>query len=462
MNETTDRDPLRVEATADKRLFVSMLTKDIELIPALIDLVDNSVDGARATSPDDLARHEIDITVSAQRFEIADNCGGIALEVARQYAFRFGRPKGHAGTEHSVGQFGVGMKRALFKLGTHFAVESRSAHTSFEMAVDVTQWVEDEDPDWQFRLTSANDQYDPEVAGTGTTIEVDELHESVAEDFGSPTVLGQLREQIRLKHQAVIEQGLRIRLNGEALTGFAPKLMVGPDFAPINRTLAIKVDGGDVFMRLIAGVAESATSDDTLDEGEAEDFRDPGDAGWWVFCNDRLLLFRERSSLTGWGDAAAAYHPQYRRFRGYVYLTAADAGLLPWNTTKTGVDQDSRVWRRVQLEMKIALPQVLSVINRLKSERQGRDELEELPVTDALAGAKATPLGEVPQSATVHVPAPKPKKRSSRPPKPPTTTLHYVVDRNRFSEVASVLDTSVAAEVGRLTFDYFFEREVED
>src|SRR4051812_25735665 len=99
-----------------------MLTRDIELLPAIIDLVDNSVDGARATTPGDLSSHRIDIVADADIFRISDDCGGIDIDVARDYAFRFGRPEGHTGTDHSVGQFGVGMKRALFKLGSVFSV----------------------------------------------------------------------------------------------------------------------------------------------------------------------------------------------------------------------------------------------------------------------------------------------------------------------------------------------------
>ena len=53
---TADRDGAqtrarRVEATPEKRFFVSMLVKDIELIPAIVDLVDNSIDGAKRLRP---------------------------------------------------------------------------------------------------------------------------------------------------------------------------------------------------------------------------------------------------------------------------------------------------------------------------------------------------------------------------------------------------------------------------
>ncbi len=211
--------------------------------------------------------------------------------------------------------------------------------------------------------------------------------------------------------------------------------------------------------RLVAGLA--AGDDDNRDEGQAEDFRGAGDAGWWLFCNERLLLFRERTALTGWGDGAAAYHPQYRRFRGYVYLTSLDTALLPWNTTKTGVDQDSRVWRQVQAEMKTALGQVLAIINRLKSERQHGEDAEDMPVSSALGQARAVPLEDLPANAAPVAPPVRPTPAVPRP-RPTVQKVQYNVDRSRYQEVADVLEVTVVSEVGRLTFDYFYEREVDD
>src|SRR4051812_10996539 len=111
-------DPLKVNAKPTKDFFISMLVRDIELFPAIADLIDNSLDGARSlrgSSRFDGLR--VDVTVEPERFVIHDNCGGISVTTARDYAFRFGRPEGFTPIAHSIGQFGVGMKRALFKLG---------------------------------------------------------------------------------------------------------------------------------------------------------------------------------------------------------------------------------------------------------------------------------------------------------------------------------------------------------
>lgn len=458
MTETNGQDPYRVDASADKELFVSMLVKDIELLPAIIDLVDNSIDGARATTPNDIAKHHIQLQVEPERFSIKDDCGGIALDVARHYAFRFGRPQDYKGLPGSVGQFGIGMKRALFKLGREFTVTSRSANSSFVLSVDVDQWLDDTDPEWQFRMTTVDTAYDSTSGGgVGTEIVVTRLYESVSQDFSNPIVVSQLREQIRMRHQGALQQGLEIKLGTERLTGFAPRLLSGPSFSPINERFVITRPGGEVHCHLVAGIAP-ALDDEVLDEGQAEDFRTPAEAGWWLFCNGRLLLIADRTSLTGWGNPA--YHPQYRRFRGYVYLTSLNTELLPWNTTKTSVDLDSRVWRTVQNRMSIAMGQVVAVLNRLKTERQNAEEPEDMPVTTAAKQARPVGIDDLPQSSSVVAPPP-PIKRTPRPPRT-TQRIQYDVLRSRYQSVAAAMGASVISEVGRRTFDYFYEREVED
>ena len=54
----------------------------------------------------------IEITLNPNHFEISDNCGGIDLEIAQRYAFRFGRASGF-NPPTRIGEFGIGMKRAV-------------------------------------------------------------------------------------------------------------------------------------------------------------------------------------------------------------------------------------------------------------------------------------------------------------------------------------------------------------
>jgi len=171
---------------------------------------------------------------------------------------------------------------------------------------------------------------------------------------------------------------------------------------------------------------------------------------------------RERSRLTGWGENLPNYHPQYRQFRGYAYLSAASTEALPWNTTKTGIDEESRVWRQVQAQIKLAGSEVVSVINRLKSEERTAVNDEDMPTVNAAAVAKLVATEVLPESETFAVPPPRKVTRRPSPKKPRTQKMQFEVQLARFQAVANRLGTSTVAEVGRRTFDYYYEREVED
>lgn len=446
-------DPLRVEASAEKQFFISMLTKDIELIPAIVDLVDNSVDGARALRGGDNDSFEglrVHITATQEQFRISDNCGGIPLDVARNYAFRFGRAEGFHGIERSIGQFGVGMKRALFKLGQAFVVESATTDTRFRLAVNVADWAEADE--WAFRFEEAEEDYHPADAGVaGTTITVEPLHEEIARDFGREGTIAALRADLQLRHQEALRNGLQVDVNGDVVVGRRPALLASDEVIPIRKTFVATRNGDRVDGEIFAGVVGSA---DDRDEGDAEQFTGDSEAGWYLFCNNRLVFAAERSRLTGWGYSAAAYHPQYRNFRGYVYLSADDSSLLPWNTTKTGVDEESFAFRAAQGEMFSSLRKVQAVINRAKTERQERPP-DERPVSNAFAAAQPIPLNDLLASPNMGVPPPPPD------PPPDTQRIQYVVGLERYEDVRAELGAGSAAEVGRETFDYFYSNQVQ-
>lgn len=455
----------RIDARPTKRFFVRMLVRDIELAPAIVDLVDNSVDGAKrlaaqeqgeeeSTDGDGRLRtildgHHVRIRVSGEEFVIEDDCGGIELADARDYAFRFGRHEDVGSVEGEVGQFGVGMKRALFKLGEHFAVTSIAAESSFVVEVAVRDWLDDPE-NWTFPIHDVAEGANP-VEERGTAIVVTELLPSVAAEFAEDLFLQRLRDEIEFRHQSALAAGLTIDLNATSLRSRPLGLLVSEHLSPrvVEKTLV--VNGAEVSMRLYSGLVQ--LTDEGADTDDPEQFTGGGLAGWYLICNDRMLLFADKSRLTGWGQEVADYHPQYRRFRGYVYLTG-DAALMPWNTAKTAIDEDSPLWRLVRQEMVDALREARTVMNRMKTEVQS-EERSNRPITTQLEAADVVPLPELPANPTMSYP---------RPPRQPPTNRNvtYAVPIDRFEEVAELLNATSAAEVGRMTFDYFYEREVEE
>jgi hypothetical protein len=486
MHSMTQENGSRVEAKAEKRFFIEMLVKDIELLPAIVDLVDNSIDAARRLRPDgNLEDHWVEITVDSEEFRIQDNSGGIDIDIARDYAFRFGRSRDFRGVPKSVGQFGVGMKRAIFKLGDEFEVESTyrkiesdltiRGNSRFTLKVDVEQWESAED--WAFSLDSYEEDIELDAnAIAGTTITVRRLHPSVAEDFQDGSIIDDLKRELRIRHQESIDRGLTLKVNEVGQNATQLTLQQSSLLTPVRRMFDIETPEGQVHVELFAGTVRAETKREDAEEvdlGYAESFQDPSDAGWYLFCNDRLLMIADTSPVTGWGNPAAAFHPQYRLFRGYVYLSADDAALLPWNTTKTAVDRDSPVFRAVASAMKSTLVEVQAAINRQEKTRrsylaevreaEARD-LEEVPkkpemltVFDQTANVR---LRDLPESPRMETPPEPPRRKSSPPPPPDFKRIQYEVDIEDFRHVAEVLGTNSGSEVGRQTFAYFLDAEV--
>ena len=143
---------MTVVADPTKDFFIHMLTRDIGLSRSILDLVDNCIDGALGVRGDNrFDGLNVTLVVDPDRFSIDDNCGGIPLDVARKYAFRFGRPPEAERTRHSIGQFGVGMKRALFKLGSSFRIESTTQASRFVLQEDVDKWITRQS--WNFEFS---------------------------------------------------------------------------------------------------------------------------------------------------------------------------------------------------------------------------------------------------------------------------------------------------------------------
>ncbi|MGI2144023.1 ATP-binding protein [Shewanella frigidimarina] len=138
----------KIDASPTKEFFIDMLVRDIDLDRAILDLIDNSVDAWVENRSDD--NKFIKINFDSNQFIIHDNCGGMDFELAKTYAFRFGRPKERATTPNSVGQFGVGMKRTLFKLGKSFKIVSRKDDKCFQVSVDVNNWKSSDT--WNFDI----------------------------------------------------------------------------------------------------------------------------------------------------------------------------------------------------------------------------------------------------------------------------------------------------------------------
>ena len=202
-----------IHAEPTKELFIYMLVRDIPLIRAIVHLVDNSVDGAtHLQSNENYEGLWIKILANEQFFKIEDNCGGITVKEAEEYAFKFGRANDAEATPKSIGRFGIGMKRSLFKIGNKFTVESTTSNSKFVVSENVEEWKRKDE--WTFEFqgeVQEGGEYEASEIGTRILIEV--LHESVAEDLGLANFLSQLKQELTIAYSLKIKKGLSISIN---------------------------------------------------------------------------------------------------------------------------------------------------------------------------------------------------------------------------------------------------------
>jgi len=92
---------------------------------------------------------KIDITFDSDGFTIVDTCGGIGIQEAKTVVFRFGTIDEQERGALSV--YGIGLKRAVFKLGRVIEVRSRTEREGFRVAIKTASWMSDdgaEKPKW--------------------------------------------------------------------------------------------------------------------------------------------------------------------------------------------------------------------------------------------------------------------------------------------------------------------------
>jgi hypothetical protein len=436
-----------INASPTKEFFIHMLTRDIPLSRAILDLVDNSVDGARRLRPaGDYDRLSVRMELNADHFRISDNCGGIPVDVARDYAFRFGRPKEAPDTPGSMGQFGVGMKRTFFRLGRHFVVSSTTARSRFTVDVDVDEWLADgESPDkWHFRFKELETDLHVKEKDTGTVIVVDRLLKNVADTFALENFRNRLMEELSHAHALTLDRELAITLNRLPIKHDPQEFFASKTLKPafMEKSYTSKVlagkPGPPVGVKFYAGVSE----------------RSLHDGGWYVFCNGRLILRADQTATTVWGERhqMRAYHPDFAYFRGYVYFDCDDGSLLPWTTTKTGVDADSPIYKVVQQEMIEMTRPVLNFLTNLAKEKAAASATR--PLEDAITTARATQVQAITQSHAFVAPPPAPV-----PSGPKMQRIQYFKPAEDVEKARKALKVKSLTAVGEKTFEYFMRYE---
>lgn len=348
-----------IQGNPTKSFFIEMITRDISIKDSILDLLDNSIDGANKINHQTYEGLFIDIIINKDTFIVKDNCGGFDLNTAQKYAFRFGRPDDAPQTEGSIGRFGVGMKRALFKMGQNFEVESKTETDHFQIDVDVKQWKEQkttiknaedisvEVENWNFSYSFITEESN-NLSENGTYIKVINLNKEVASIFEDNSFLIELEDDIERLLNFSIEKGIRIILNGKQLRKKGIVLFNSESLPYMFEGI---IDG--VNVRIAAGLSYVG---------------EPRTSGWYIYCNDRLVLEADQSDITLWGTSGIPrWHPDYVMFKGIIYFDSEDTLKLPLTTTKKGIDSTSEVYSKTKFYIRESMTSVLAFLKEIRN-----------------------------------------------------------------------------------------------
>lgn len=373
-------------AAPTKQFFVSMLTRDISLADAILDLVDNCLDGALRLADGgnvDYSQHFVNITLEQESFCITDNCGGIPRDVAKNYAFKMGRDAddNRDSANETIGMYGVGMKRAIFKMGREALVQTLFGDDGFEVPI-TSDWLDNKDWD---PLPIVDSGPDTQLVQPGTNIRVNSLYPGVSRHFTNDAFGNELRTAISEHFTMFLQRGLTISVNGVAIEPVRVEVLVTErEDGPAPYVFRKIID--DVEVSITVGLNSGrglAVDDDDVPEFERD--RSASTAGWTVFCNDRAVIVGDKSRLTGWGDSIPLYHYQFSIITGIIEFRSKLAEKLPVTTTKRALDTSSDVWLQAIVKMKEGMRIWISYTNNWKNhprsdQTQYWDDAKPLPL----------------------------------------------------------------------------------
>lgn len=461
----------KAKAVPTKDFFVKMLTRDIELEDALLDLIDNCLDGAirsghKGNGEFPYLGYAATLTISEDFFCIEDNCGGIPKNIGERYAFSMGRPTADQDADAgTIGMYGIGMKRAIFKIGSDGKVET---HNDVPFWVEFSSaWMQNED--WEDLPMFA-----PEVEiikGT-TRISIKDLREDVKARFSEQAWIEDFMKRVSQHYAIIISKGFEVFV--KKTLGDAPSRVPAETFSLLSSKDAStnglhphyysgEIDG--VRFEIYAGLYRQLLSPEEL-ETEEETRGSADNAGWTVACNDRVVIWKDKTRLTGWGEANVPnYHGQFIPVTGIVLFSCDDTSKLPLTTTKRGIDAASNVYLSVKDYMRDATKEMAGFTNKWKKFPEDRETVYKSSVALSLPelrktmeSAKLETNRKNPSVRTFLPALPEPKQQAT------STRVSFTAEQEDIKLLSRLYygtDAEKGATVGKKAFDEAVRRAKE-
>ncbi|MFX1487477.1 MAG: ATP-binding protein [Promethearchaeota archaeon] len=443
---------IKAYAIPRKRFFVEMFIRDISLKDCLLDLIDNSIDGLIRSRNIDLGEAllknnsatrsdnrlpEIIVTFSSRRVSVRDNCGGISFEEAQQEMFNLGHSVEYYDkkSERGLGVYGVGLKRALFKIGRSFEVVSKTTKEGFRVIEDdLEDWVRRDKSldDWSFPMEKVEKSRSLESAGT--TVVVTNIRNAVKNLLDDDSFYDELYRDVARVYTFFLERFVRVKINERYVAPIEVPIGTSDEVLPAVEQMEIQ----NVKITLLAGLAARDQKGRWV----------AAQAGWYIACNGRMVTTADHTSITGWGSGVMPnFVPKYRGFVGLALFESRDPLLLPWTTTKRNLDHESSIYQIVKVRMGAMARSILTFLDSMYvGEEQEHDYERE--VADRVKQAEVLQIRQM-ENRSFEFAKQRPVKT--------TTVVQYNVNKKDIQLVRKHLGRPSwsNSKVGKFTFDSY-------
>src|SRR5262249_43177135 len=148
--------------------------------------------------------------------------------------------------------------------------------------------------DWNLEFTYARQSAKKDGQG-GTTVSVKELYGPIGSLFSLTSFQKELIRKLGGTYALFLNAGLQIYVNKTSVKALLPEFLESKNLQPARQFF--KADGVDVLV--LAGAT-------------AREDRQP--RGWYIFCNGRMVVEADKTTVTGWGDGLPQFHTKYNHF----------------------------------------------------------------------------------------------------------------------------------------------------
>ena len=303
----------------------------------------------------------------------------------------------------------------------------------------------------------------------GTTIIVGDLYPGIASRFSEDAAAfkTELERMVATHYVFIIDKGFQVTINGDVVRPRPTRLIFDKRSRPKGGGIQpfifkTRADGVEVF--LAVGFTRPIPSEDEIARDQEDKRYSSQDAGWTIVCNDRAVLYCDRSELTGWGEAGVPrYHTQIIAVSGIVEFRSDDASKLPTTTTKRGVDASSPLYLQVKNKMREGMRIFTDYTNKWKGRaEESKKQIEAgIPLSFGEIKSESARLNfrvttkSVPPGEQYKPELPMPKKLEAR-----KRRVTIIKELDEIRKVAEYLFEDVDKEpsaVGEECFDRFLD-----